>query len=249
MLNDYKRQALVWDWDGYDDSPEYEYWCSYAERFGKNVLIPMCAHGKIGAYMAEKGFNVTAFDITPEMIVEGKKRYGNVKELRLTIADLLNLDLKDKHFDFVFIAGSGDLHLLQSIHDVEKALVSLRNHMKTGSCLVLELSLPSSESWISPMRMFHPRVPNYTDKKIWKENEGKYVAEEKRQYITQTVYIEDDNGTDSFVQSVCLQYYEREEILELLGKCSFDLKGEYKNKQKEPWTHGERFWIVEATAN
>ena len=35
MLNDYKKQAIVWDWDGYDDSPEYDYWCGYAAQFGK----------------------------------------------------------------------------------------------------------------------------------------------------------------------------------------------------------------------
>ena len=245
MLNDYQKQAIVWDWDGYDNSSEYDYWCEYAAQFGKNVLIPMCAHGQAGAYMAEKGFNVVAFDITPEMIEEGKKRYGAVSGLELIAADLLKLDLCDKNFDFTFIAGNGDLHLLQNIQDVEKAFTSLYKHMRLGGCLVLELGLPSNESWSYPKKTFHPRVPNYIDKKVWKENEGKYDADEKRHYIYQTVYIEDNNGIESFTQSVCLQYYDRESILELLRKCDFSVQGEYCNRQKEPWKSGEGSWFIE----
>lgn len=47
----------------------------------EKVLIPMCALGQTGAYMAQKGFFVTAFDITKEMIDEGKKRFGSVENL------------------------------------------------------------------------------------------------------------------------------------------------------------------------
>ena len=64
MIDDYRKHAVVWDWDGFDNSLEYEYWCEYARHYGKKVLIPMCALGQVGAYMAQKGFSVTAFDIT-----------------------------------------------------------------------------------------------------------------------------------------------------------------------------------------
>jgi SAM-dependent methyltransferase len=245
-LNDYQKQALVWDWDAYDETPEYEYWCECAGRFGKKVLIPMCAHGQAGAFMAQKGFLVTAFDITPEMISEGKKRYGKIDGLKLVEADLLDLDLDEKDFDFAFIAGNGDLHLLQSVRAVERALRSVRSHLRPGGCLALELTLPAGESFSYPKRAFQPRVPGYSDKKVWKENEGRYDAGEKRHYISQTVYIEDENGTESFTQSVCLQYYEREVILALLKQCGFDTVNEYSDRQKEPWKPGGDFWAAEA---
>ncbi|MCL2408729.1 MAG: class I SAM-dependent methyltransferase [Oscillospiraceae bacterium] len=246
MLNDYQKQAAVWDWDGYDNTPEYEYWCEYAGQFGKNVLIPMCALGEVGAYMAEKGFHATAFDITPEMIAEGKARYGATIGLELVVGDIFELDLHRKDFDFAFIAGNGDLYLLQSVEDVEKAFISIHKHLRPGACLSLELSLPSKKSWSYPKKVFHPRVPNYTDKKVWKENESRYNANEKRQYINQTVYIEDSGGVESFTQSVLLQYYEREIILELLNKCGFIVQNEYCDHQKAPWKQGDDFWIVEA---
>ena len=77
--------------------------------------------------MAEKGFEVIAFDITPEMVEEGKKRYGALNGLKLVTADLLELDLGENNIDFTFIAGYGYLHLLPTIQDVEKAFVSLYN--------------------------------------------------------------------------------------------------------------------------
>jgi SAM-dependent methyltransferase len=246
MINGYQKQAIVWDWDAYDETPEYEYWCGYAGKFGKKVLIPMCAHGKTGAYMAGKGFQVTAFDITPEMIAEGKKRYGRVAALNLAVADLTGLDLHEKAFDFAFVAGNGDLHLLLTLQVIEKAFLSLHKHIRAGGCLALELTLPGRKSLSYPKKVFHPRVPHYTDKKIWKENEGSYDADQKRQYINQTVYIEDSNGVESFVQPVCLQYYEREEILALLDRCGFRVAGEYSNREREHWEAGDRSWLVEA---
>ena len=160
-------------------------------------------------------------------------------------ADLFKLDLKET-FDIAIIAGYGDFHLLQSLQDVEKAFISLHKHLKQNGCLALELILPPKESCNYPKRTFYPRAPNYTDKKVWKENEGNYVADVKKQYIYQTIYIEDEKGIESFEQSTCLQYYDRNEIITLLNKCGFSIKNEYKNRNKNPWKQGDDTWIVEA---
>lgn len=246
MIEDYAKLAYVWDWDGYDATPEYDYWCSYAARFGKKVLIPMCALGQTGAYMAQKGFYVTAFDITKEMICEGRKRFGTVKNLSLMVADLCDFDFDEKDFDFTFIAAQDDLHLLPDIESVKKAFVSLAAHMRKGACLALELTLPSQESYEYPTRTYHPRVPGYTDKKVWKDGRGKYDAATKRHFIDQVVYVEDNKGTESFNYSVILQYYEREEIIAALDGAGFIVKGEFSDRAGEPWNPKSRKWIVEA---
>ena len=159
MIDDYKKHAVVWDWDGFDNSLEYEYWCEYARHYGKKVLIPMCALGQVGAYMAQKGFSVTAFDITKEMIDEGEKRFRSVENLSLNIADICNLHLSESDFDFCFIATQ-DLHLLSDLKMVRRAFQSLSLHLREGGGLSLELVLPSSESFELPQQTFYPRVPN-----------------------------------------------------------------------------------------
>ena len=136
----YEKHAYIWDWDGFDNSQEFEYWCKYADSFGKKILLPMCALGEAGNYMAQKGFVVTAFDITEKMIAEGKRRFGNNAFLTFETADICAFSFADKNFDFSFITGQ-DLHLLSTINDVERALTSIQAHLRKGGCLVLELQL------------------------------------------------------------------------------------------------------------
>jgi SAM-dependent methyltransferase len=125
----------------------------------------MCALGQKGAYMAEQGFIVTAFDITEEMVNEGNKRFGNIKNLKILHGDICNFKFEIEPVDFVFIV---DLQHLLKIDDIKKAFISIYNHMRTGGCLVIELGLPSSESYSWSNETYHPRVVNYKDKKVWK---------------------------------------------------------------------------------
>lgn len=245
MNGDYAKHAVVWDWDGYDNTAEYDYWSHYAGQFGNKVLIPMCALGQVASYMAQKGFYVTAFDITKEMIDEGQRRYGSVDNLSLKLADICNFDFSEKDFDFAFLA-SQDLHLLTDITTVTNALSSLGLHMRKGACLSLELILPGSASYETPTNTFHPRVANYKDKKVWKDSRSRYDAITKQHHIDQIVYIEDDKGTTSFNYSIVLQYYEREEILKALIDSGFAIAGEYRNRNKESWSSEDFEWIIEA---
>lgn len=245
MIEDYAKHAAVWDWDGYDNSAEYDYWCHFAEQYGKKVLIPMCALGQAGAYMAEKGFNVTAFDITEKMIEEGKKRFGSVKNLTLRVADICDFNFNENEFDFAFIATQ-DLHLLTNINMVKRAFISIAEHLRKGGCLALELILPSSESYQCPTQTFYPRVPNYSDKTVWKEGGSRYDAAAKKHYIEQVVYIKDHKGTESFHYSVTLQYFDRNLILDALSCAGYAIVGEYGNRNKEPWVSENREWFIEA---
>lgn len=205
----------------------------------------MCALGQTGAYMAQKGFFVTAFDITKEMIDEGKKRFGSVENLSLKIADICNLHLGESDFDFCFIATQ-DLHLLSDFKMVKVAFRSLASHLREGGGLSLELVLPSSESFELPKQTFYPQVPNYTDKKVWKESKNRYDAFTKRLHIDQIVYIQDEKGITSFPYSVTLQYYEQDEIRSALKDAGFMITGEFQNRNKELWTTESSEWIIES---
>jgi hypothetical protein len=161
------------------------------------------------------------------------------------IADICDFKFNEKNYDFAFLATQ-DLHLLNNIETVEKAFVSIASHMRKGACLALELTLPARESYESPTRTFHPRVPNYKEKKVWKDGKGRYDAITKRHHIDQVVYIQDDKGTETFDYSIVLQYYEREDILKVLNDSGFAVTGEYCNRKKESWTPQDSEWILEA---
>ncbi len=246
-IGNYARHARYWDWSGRDRTAEHEYWLKYAAKYGKNVLIPMCAWGETGAYMAERGFTVTAFDITPEMIAEGKKRFGGVGGLRLCEGDVRDFHFDMPPADFCFSMDFG--HIL-TIEDVKKALACINGHLRDGGCLVIEtgLRLPGAGSNRHPPETFYPAAQVYPGIKVWKTGETRNDAETGRCHISQTFYAEDrDGNTESFDHAFYLQSYYREEWLAAFRDCGFHVTGEYGSREVESWqSGGGGFRIFEA---
>lgn len=244
METNYSKHAAVWDWDGYNRSEEFDFWFKMSNKYGKSILSAMGALGQAGAYMAQRGCKVTVIDYTKEMINEGKKRYGNLNSLSFLCADICNFDLAKKDYDFCFI-GSGDLHLLDGISFVKKALAGINMHLRLGGGLGLELWSASDSSWSSPRRKFEPRVPKTNGPHIWKEGESTYNCITKRNNISQTVYIDNGSTVDSFEYSVCLQLYDRDIILNTIYESGFEIVGEYCNYNFEKWNSESSPLILE----
>lgn len=243
-IGNYALHAHIWDWGGYDRTEEFEYWSKYAQQYGKNVLIPMCALGETAVYMARKGFTVTAFDITSEMIAEGKKRVGDVPGVQLLEGDITNFCFNILPADFCFCTDFGHLHTLG---DIKKALSCINAHLRDGGCLVIETGLPEKESKYFPPKTFHPNREVYPNQKVWKTGDTRIDAETSRTYISQTVYIEDRNGSmKQFDHSFYLQSYPRDEWIAALIECGFEIKHEYRSREKEPWRETDGLWLAEA---
>ena len=246
-IGNYARHAQFWDWSGHDRTEEHAYWCNYAARHGKNVLIPMCALGETGAYMARQGFNVTAFDLTPEMIAECKKRFGDVPGLQLLEGDVSSFRFDIPPVDFCFSMDFG--HLL-TIESVKQALACINNHLRVGGCLVIEaeLKLRGAKSGETPAQTFWPAQQVYPGRKVWKTGSGRIDAKAGRHYISQTFHIEDEAGsTECFEHAFYLQSYTRREWLAAFRACGFALAGEHKSRAVDSWqSGGGGFRIFEA---
>ena len=226
MTNDignYARHAQYWDWGGHDRSDEHEYWYKYAAEYGENVLIPMCALGEVGTYMAERGMNVTAFDVTPEMINEGKKRFGNIAGLRFYDGDVRDFRFDIKPADFCFCTDFGHIHTME---EIKKALVCINNHLRYGGCLIIKtgLRILNDESNYYPKQTFYPLKQVYPNLKVWKVGDSRNDSDTGRFYISQKFFAEDENGNvDSFDHAFYLQSYYRDEWLAAFKECGFDI--------------------------
>ena len=248
MINDignYARHAQYWDWGSldHDRTPDDEKNYNFIKQYGNSILIPMCAWGHLGAYMAERGMNVTAFDITPEMIAEGKKRFGEIKNLNLFVGDATDFRFDIEPVDVCAFAEMGWIH---SIDDVKKALVCINNHLRDGGYLILEEFIGAYDSHTG-LETFRVKNNPYSDKMVYKTGATRNEAETRRCYISQTVYVEYNDGRkEQFDHNFYLQGYTRDEWLAALRECGFEVKAEYKNHDKEPWSEGDGHWIVEA---
>jgi len=247
MVNDignYTRHARFWNWGGHDRSDEHELWLNWARRYGKRVLIPMCAWGETGAYLAERGMEVTGFDITPEMIAEGKQRYDGIPGLSLLEGDVTDFSFDIPVADFCFVVDFGHLHTVEGIHN---ALVCIARHLRPGGALVIEAGLPAAESRYNPSQTWWPLQQVYPGLKVWKTGDTRIDADTGRTHISQVFYAEDEAGhIDSFKHEFYMQSYPRETWLSALVSCGYIIKGEYSSREEDPWQAGKATWIVEA---
>jgi len=247
-IGNYAKHAKFWQWGGNDGTVEYEYWYNYASKYGNNVLIPMCALGETGAYMAQKGMNVIAFDITDEMINEGKRLFADISGLQLFKCDIRDFRLDIPQMDFSYCTDFGHLH---SIEDITKALTCINNHLRIGGCLVIEtgVRLTNAKSNYTPTQTWHPFKQVYPGLNVWKTGDTRNDAETGRCYISQTFYAEDESGNiDSFDHEFYLQSYYREEWLAAFEECGFDVLGEYSNRELRSWqSNSDGYRIFEIT--
>jgi len=247
-IGNYAKHAQYWDWSGHARTPDNEYWYNYAKRYGNKVLMPMCAIGEAGAYMAACGMEVTAFDITSEMIAEGKRRFNDVVGLRLFEGDVTDFRFDIPPADFCYCTDFGHIHTLDYI---KRAFKCINNHMRGGGGLVIETTLPLKKSYKNSVQTYMPLRQIYPDTKVWKTGGGHYDAKTARQYISQTFYAEDNDGNiESFNHSFYMQSYSRQDWLSAFKESGFEVIGEYNSREVKSWqSGGEGFCIFEAVKN
>ncbi|UTW67882.1 class I SAM-dependent methyltransferase [bacterium SCSIO 12643] len=104
---------------------------------GWNVLELNCGTGEDAKYLAEKGGNVLATDISRSMVEVARSKtesYANVKCEVLDINDIQN-QLQDDLYDLVF-SNFGGLNCL-SPKELQSFFKSIHNKLKSGGHLVL----------------------------------------------------------------------------------------------------------------
>ena len=244
-IGNYAQHAQYWDWSGHEGQEEQEHWYKFAKKYGENVLIPMCAIGSTAAYMAERGLNVTAFDITPEMITEGKKRFGDVPRLLFYEADVRDFNFDIEAADFCYCVDFGHI---SNMVDIEKALACINRHLRFGGCMAIGTGFwnMDEKSQYYPEKTFHPFKQVYPGLKVWKSGDTRYEAETGRTYISQRFFAEHDSGKiESFDHSFYLQSYTSEAWLEAISKTGFEVKAMHKGADGAPWDD-EGWCVIEA---
>lgn len=96
---------------------------------GKKVLDCGCGEGRLSIFLAEKGADVIAIDISSETIKVAKEKAAN-KNISFLVMDVEKLEFKDNYFDLIICAGI--LHHL----DVKKAYSELARVLKSSGKII-----------------------------------------------------------------------------------------------------------------
>ena len=122
---------------------EYPSWLAAIERLarryglaGRRVLDVGCGTGKSFMPLLERGFEVTACDISPEMVAEARRKAGGRADVQ--VADMRRLPVLGE-FDLIICLNDGLNHLLR-IDEVGETLKSFHRNLAPGGLLVFDVT-------------------------------------------------------------------------------------------------------------
>jgi ubiquinone/menaquinone biosynthesis C-methylase UbiE len=110
------------------------------------VLDLCCGAGTNTVYLAEKGFKVTAIDISRKAIAYAKEKAGHVNvKIDFMIQSFVDLSFEDEEFDFVFDMGC--FHHVEIV-DRPKFITGVHRVLKkAGNCLLTCFSYKNGPAW------------------------------------------------------------------------------------------------------
>jgi len=63
--------------------------------------------------------------------------------------------------------------------------------------------------------------------------------------VIETIIKDNDEKIDETSSKIC----KREQWISALSECGFEIKCEYKNREKDSWSEGDSYWIAETVKN
>ena len=123
---------------------EYGPWLAAIERLarrhglaGRRVLDVGCGTGKSFLPLLERGFEVTACDISPEMVADAQRKAGD--RAAVVVADMRRLPVLGE-FDLIVCLNDGINHLL-GLDEVADAFAGLHANLAPGGLLVFDVTM------------------------------------------------------------------------------------------------------------
>ena len=103
---------------------------------GRRLLDVACGTGKSFIPMLQRGWEVTACDISPKMVAIAREKVGERAEL--TVADMRDLPVFGE-FDLVFCLDDAVNYLLSG-EELEQALAGMRRNLGSGGLLMFDVN-------------------------------------------------------------------------------------------------------------
>jgi len=136
-------EAIAPVYDEFTAHHDYDLWLGQLmpklERHGipgRRLLDVACGTGKSFIPMLEKGWEVTACDISPKMVAIAREKVGD--RAALSVADMRNLPVLGE-FDVVFCLDDAVNYLLSG-EELEQALTGMRRNLGPGGLLMFDVN-------------------------------------------------------------------------------------------------------------
>lgn len=145
-LEEFTSLAKYFDRISGDRTEEIDFFKRTLRPYGKKILDVACGTGAIAIPLAHYGFHVTGIDQSQQMLDEANTKLQHVRpiirnRIALSKEDMKSFRLDERNFDGAFIAFNTFLFMTQR-KDQRATLASIRNHLRTGGALLLDVFQP-----------------------------------------------------------------------------------------------------------
>lgn len=217
---------------------ESKFYFDLANQQGGQILDVACGTGRLTIPLAERGFDITGLDITPEMLELAKQK---AERLNISInwihADARQFELSRK-YRFIFITGNSFQHFLDR-ESVDGFLGSVHKHLDEEGVLAFETRNPS----ISVLAVNEDVEKDYAES--WLDNEGYHCSSTYRRSYDHKSHLEHyiftnrrwkhESNVMETVEPFVLRYFFPQELESLLYYNGFVLEKMYGKFDKSPF--------------
>lgn len=219
------------------DEIESKFYFDLANQQGGSILDVACGTGRFTIPLAERGFDMTGLDITPEMLEFAKQK---AERLSLSInwvhADARKFELSRK-YRFIFTTGNSFQHFLDRV-SVDELLGSVHRHLDDDGVFAFETRNPT-------ISVLAADEDIEKDAGSWTDHEGYHCSSTYRRsydhksqlehYIFTNRRWKDVSNVVETVEPFAIRYFFPQELESLLYYNGFLLEEIYGNFDKSPF--------------
>lgn len=224
------------------DPQMYRDWVSYFDRYefekNSNILDLACGSGRFAVEIAKKGYDVTGFDLSEEMLsLAYQHSYEENIELTLVAGDMQDLSGLEKYNVVTCFADS--LCYLTNKRILKNAFREVKQHLKKDGVFLFDVITPYKTDKIYPGYMY-----NYSDDEqtfVWTTYLGEYEHSVEHD-LTFFIFDESINAYKKVNELHKERTYELRDYIELLKEAGFnqiEVSAEFGRedieKQTERW--------------
>ena len=253
QVNAYRNSAHLYDLDQRDlVTADVPFYLEYASGFGGGILELGCGTGRIAIPLAEAGHDITALDLSEDMLAVLSAKLTNVaagtkKKLALVQGKMADFSLW-RTFDMI-IAPFRAFQVLTRAEDINGCLACMREHLNDGGIVIINVFRPFGtldESWCYPETVQWERWDDATGSKVVKKHWGQRIDIENQIIYPGFAYeVMANNGVvERFADNLALKYYYYEQLTKLLQDAGFRIREEYGWYDKSPIENGRELIFV-----
>lgn len=250
MKNSDEYSSMAEVYDLLNDQVDYRRWAEYIDetvrRFESTrsslMLDLACGTGKMTFEMRRLGYDMTALDISPEMLNEAflKAQKEGAGDILWLCQDMTEFELYGT-VDAVICCLDGINHLTEK-SDVEKCFSLVHNYLIPDGIFMFDVNTP------------HKFDTVYRDRDYVLEDEGVLLAWQNLydegsgicEFVT-SVFTENEDGSYSREDGVQTERrYDKEELRDLLEKAGFEVLCISGNYGYEPPENDADRWYITA---